>query len=219
MSEIRSQDTTGYFDEAYRDYGLQNPARKLDHYLDVIDTRIGTGPQSLLDIGCGLGAFLERAQGRHPYWSYAGSDIDPEAVAETRHRVPQATILRASAEDASFPDHSFDVITAWDVFEHVRDLDAAAHSVIRMLKPGGLLAFVVPVYDGLTGPLIRRLDKDPTHVHKLSRHDWVAWASRRYSDIEWHGLVRYLIGRAYLHLPTVAVRSHTPAILVSGRSG
>jgi ubiquinone/menaquinone biosynthesis C-methylase UbiE len=208
---------TCYFDQAYRDYRLQNPARKLDHYLDVIDTHVPPGPKSLLDIGCGLGAFVERAAERHPDWSLAATDIDIEAVAETRRQIPKATILMASAEEAPFTSASFDVITAWDVFEHVPDVDAAARSVTHMLKPGGLLVFVVPVYDGVTGPLIRRLDKDPTHVHKLSRATWVDWARDRFGEVEWHGLLRYLVGRTYIHITTARLRRHTPAILVSCR--
>jgi ubiquinone/menaquinone biosynthesis C-methylase UbiE len=208
---------THYFDEAYRDYSLQNPARKLDHYLDVIDGRIESGPKSLLDIGCGLGAFLERAADRHPDWSYAATDIDSDGVAETERKVPFATIVRGSAVESLFPENSFDIITAWDVFEHVPDLEATADAVAGMLKPGGLLAFVVPVYDGLTGPVIRRLDKDPTHVHKLSRNDWVAWAQERFTDTEWHGLLRYLVGNRYLHVASRWARAHTPAVLVSAR--
>jgi ubiquinone/menaquinone biosynthesis C-methylase UbiE len=217
MRDAPLPDMTRYFDEAYRDYGLQNPARKLDHYLEVIDARVGPGPKTLLDIGCGLGAFLERAAARHPEWSLAATDIDLEAVAETQRRVPQATILRGSAEEALFAGQSFDVITAWDVFEHVPDLAAAAKSVRHMLKPGGLLVFVVPVYDGLTGPVIRRLDKDPTHVHKLSRTDWIDWATERFTDVDWHGLLRYLLGRTYIHATTARLRHQTPAILVSCR--
>jgi 2-polyprenyl-3-methyl-5-hydroxy-6-metoxy-1,4-benzoquinol methylase len=210
---------TRYFDEAYRDYGLQNPTRKLNHYLDVIDAGVGPGPKTLLDIGSGLGAFLERAAERHPDWSFAAMDIDLEAVAETQRRVPQATILGGSADEALFAGESFDVITAWDVFEHVPDLEAAAKSVTHMLKPGGLLVFVVPVYDGITGPLIRRLDKDPTHVHKRSRDEWLKWAEAHFKSIEWHGILRYLVGRTYVHAPTRRFRAHTPAILVSALRG
>ena len=88
------------------------------------------------------------------------------------------------------------------MFEHVPDLNAVTSSVSQMLRPGGLLTFVVPVYDGVTGPVIRRLDKDPTHIHQWSRHQWVDWATSRFEDVEWHGLLRYLVGRTYVHVPT-----------------
>jgi ubiquinone/menaquinone biosynthesis C-methylase UbiE len=217
MTKVGISKTTHYFDRAYRNYELQNPERKLDHYLDQIDERIGPGPKGLLDIGCGLGSFLERAAHRHPEWSFAGTDIEKEAIAQTRRRLPHATIALGSAEQAAFPAATFDIITAWDVFEHIPDLEAAATSVSRMLRPGGLLAFVVPVYDGVTGPVIRQLDKDPTHIHLWSRQEWIDWATDRFEAVQWHGLLRYLIGHRYLHLPTVRARRHTPAILVSCR--
>jgi ubiquinone/menaquinone biosynthesis C-methylase UbiE len=206
---------TSYFDEAYRDYGLQNPTRKLDHYLDRIDARVGNGPRSLLDLGCGLGSFLERAANRHPDWTFAGSDIEEAGVSQTRQRLPEATILKGPADQALFPDDTFDIVTAWDVLEHIPDIDATASSVTSVLRPGGLFIFVVPVYDGVTGPLIRRLDKDPTHIHKWSRSEWVSWATQRFDQVQWHGLVRYLLGHTYIHVPTKRARSHTPAILVS----
>jgi len=217
MTTQSADGLTHYFDKAYRDYGLQNPAYKLDHYLDQIDALVPPGPKDLLDLGCGLGSFLGRAATRHPDWTFAGSDIEEEAVSQTRHRVPGAKVVQGSAQEALFPDHSFDIVTAWDVLEHVPDLDAVTSSVSRMLRPGGLFVFVVPVYDGVTGPLIRRLDKDPTHIHKWSRVQWASWANQRFNRVKWHGLVRYLVGRRYLHMPTALARRHTPAILVSCR--
>lgn len=206
----------GYFDSAYRDYEAQNPRRKLDHYLDHIDSRVPDGPVSLLDVGCGLGAFLAAAHDRHPELTLAATDLDQEAVDTTTRRLPSADVRLASATDAPFDENRFNVVTAWDVIEHVPDRDRALHSIIRMVKPGGLVVMVVPVYDGPTGPLIRRLDKDPTHVHKLSRRDWIDWAEARLQGVEWHGLLRYLIGSKYLHLSTRMLRRVTPAILISG---
>jgi ubiquinone/menaquinone biosynthesis C-methylase UbiE len=206
-----------YFDLAYRDYELQNPERKLDHYLDQIDARVDSRPKDILDIGCGLGSFLARAANRHPNWAFFGTDIEPEAVSQTGRRLPDATIALGSAEQSLFRADSFDLITAWDVFEHVPDLDAVSSSVMRMLRPGGLLTFVVPVYDGVTGPVIRRLDKDPTHIHQWPRQKWVDWATSQFEDVQWHGLLRYLVGRTYLHVPTARARRHTPAIFVSSR--
>ncbi len=207
-----------YFGEAYRDYGAQNPIRKLDHYIDQTLCRVPNRPLHLLDIGCGLGSFLQRTAARFPEWTLHGTDIDPEAVIATRASLAHAEVVQASADEMPFPDGSFDVITAWDVLEHVLDREAVAAAVSAMLKPGGLFAFVVPVYDGITGPVIRRLDKDPTHVHKVSRERWLDWAKQHFVDVEWHGLTRHLVGRCYMHLHTETFRRHTPAIFVSARA-
>ena len=209
---------TSYFDRAYRDYKAQNSPRKTDHYLDQIEALVTPGQQDLLDIGCGLGSFLRRATERFPNWSLYGSDIELSAVEATQQLVPAATIVRASATESPFPSGSFDVVTAWDVIEHVPDRDAVAASVSQMLTPGGLFLFVVPVYDGILGPAIRRLDRDPTHVHKEGRQFWLDWASRSLDVLEWHGIFRYLSGRYYIHVPTRRLRSNATAILVVCRS-
>ncbi len=204
-----------YFADNYRDYERQNPSRKLDHYLDIIETSIDATRGDLLDLGCGLGAFLGRAADRLPDWSLSGTDINVAAVAATQARVPEADVRLAGADVSPYPPESFDVITAWDVIEHVQDLEQVASSVVDMLRPGGLFVFVVPVYDGPLGKLVRLLDKDPTHVHKLSRSSWVDWASGSFEVRRWHGIFRYLIGgRWYAHYPTTILRNQSSAILV-----
>lgn len=47
-------------------------------------------------------------------------------------------------KEISFPDHSFDVITAIQVIEHLYDLDTFVSELKRMLKPGGCLVISTP---------------------------------------------------------------------------
>jgi hypothetical protein len=76
----------------------------------------------------------------------------------------------------------------------------------------------VPVYDGLSGPIIRRLDHDVTHLQKHGRDFWLRLVSRRFHVVAWQGLVRYLLpGGVYLNWPTTVFRRHTPAIAVVAR--
>ena len=66
--------------------------------------------------------------------------------------------------------------------------------------------------------IIRRLDRDPTHLHKWPRQRWLDWAARHFSVVEWSGIVRYLLpGGYYLHLVTRLFRRHAPAIIVIAR--
>jgi SAM-dependent methyltransferase len=218
LSDFDSVDpNSDYFGDNYRDYERQNPRRKLDHYLDAIATRLPDGRVDLLDLGCGLGAFLAHTAERFPQWGLSGTDVNPAAVEATQARISNADIRMAGADADPHPPGSFDVITAWDVIEHVPHLDKVASSVRAMLRPGGLFVFVVPVYDGPLGKLVRLLDKDPTHVHKVSRSTWLDWASSRFEIREWHGIFRYLMaGRWYVHVSTTAFRGQASAILVVG---
>jgi SAM-dependent methyltransferase len=207
-----------YFESAYRDYERQNPRRKLDHYLDSI---AGSSPRpglKLLDIGCGRGSFLEHVASLHPEWVLYGIDKDPSAIAWVERVVPRAVVRTGSTEVLSSHGGSFDVITAWDVLEHVEDLVRVRQEIESRLMPGGTFAFVVPVYDGVLGALVEWLDRDPTHIHKLSRAQWLRWAELSFDSVRWQGIFRYLLpGGPYVHIRSTRLRDSAPAILVTAR--
>jgi hypothetical protein len=78
--------------------------------------------------------------------------------------------------------------------------------------------FVVPVYDGPLGWLVRRLDKDPTHVHKMPRNFWLEWAARTFEVVEWLGTYRYLTPLGvYVHFASRRLRRWSPAVAVAAR--
>jgi SAM-dependent methyltransferase len=210
--------SSDYFVDQYRDYEKQNSPRKLDHYLDVIDSHWTGGQAELLDVGCGLGSFLERAHLRHPAWLLHGTDINRQGVEATQARVPSAVVTMSSADTRSHPAATFDLVTAWDVVEHVAAADRVADSIDTMLRPGGLFFFVVPVYDGMLGKIVERLDQDPTHIHKRGRDFWLDWAANRFEILEWHGIFRYLVAdRWYAHIHTRLLRRQGSAVLIACR--
>jgi SAM-dependent methyltransferase len=194
-----------YFREVYRAYELQNPPHKLRFYRRLVDrTRAGPAVSRVLDVGCAFGAFL---------------DTSRYAVGLASQRLPEVGFAVASALEIPFA-RPFDTIVAFDVLEHVPALDAVRAELRSKLAAGGHLVFVVPVYDGLTGPLIRLLDRDPTHLHKRSRRFWLEWASAGFEVVDWWGIYRYLLpGGCYLHWPTRRLRHFTPAVAVVARRG
>ncbi|MGH7681496.1 MAG: class I SAM-dependent methyltransferase, partial [Candidatus Eiseniibacteriota bacterium] len=180
----------GYFEKNYRNYERQNPPRKLRFYREIAER---AAPKdrvpSLLDVGCAFGAFLGSLS---PTWQRFGSDVSRFAIDRAKERVPGATF--AAADFGSIPfSGPFDILTSFDVIEHVPSLDNVATTVRSKLRPGGHLIFVVPVYDGPTGPVIRLLDHDETHVHKQSRDFWLDWTRRNFTLVEWWGIYRYLM--------------------------
>lgn len=206
-----------YYQQNYRSYDRQNPEPKLAYYRGQIARhRDPALPLRLHDIGCGLGNFLHSLD---PGWSIFGSDINAFAIERSRQRMPHGRFeLGAGALDGLF-DERFSVITAFDVLEHVPSLEAAGPAVARQLLPGGIFVFVVPVYDGLSGPAIRLLDGDPTHVHKQPRAFWLEWAARHFEVLAWEGILHYLLpGGHYLHVVTSLARWHVPAVLVACRA-
>ncbi|HLG22890.1 MAG TPA: class I SAM-dependent methyltransferase [Candidatus Manganitrophaceae bacterium] len=206
-----------YFEKYYTDYALQNPPRKMRFYRALAERAAeGIERPRILELGCAFGLFLSSL---NPSWRRYGLDVSEFAIDRARRAVPDAKLSVSSAAEIPFDD-SFDIIAAFDVIEHLPDLEKAALSVRSKLIPGGYFIFVVPVYDGPTGPLIRLLDRDPTHLRKESRDYWLDWARGRFQVIEWRGIYRYLLpGGYYLHRPTRMFRRYTPAIAVIARRG
>jgi SAM-dependent methyltransferase len=204
-----------YFEQSYRSYELQNPPRKLAFYRRLVEGALtGRSAPRVLEVGCAFGRFLAQLD---PSWERFGVDVNEFTVERAQRAAPGACVDVGSATEIPF-EGSFDAILAFDVLEHVRELDCARVALCDRLATGGHLIFVVPVYDGVTGPLIHLLDRDPTHVHKRSRWFWLAWAEANLRLVEWWGLYRYLLpGGHYLHWPTRALRRFTPAIAIVAR--
>ncbi len=204
-----------YFGQYYADYERQNPPGKMKFYRCLAEQCVGNAPRArLLDVGCAFGKFLAAA---NPSWERFGSDVSEFAIARAQASFPDIAFCVSSATELPF-EGLFDVITAFDTIEHVSALDQVANAVRGKLQARGHFIFVVPVYDGLTGPFIRLLDKDPTHVHKCSRDFWLQWTESNFQLLEWWGIFRYLFpGGYYLHAPTRLLRQHTPAIAVTAQ--
>ena len=102
---------------------------------------------TLLDVGCGSGAFL--AQMAALGWRTQGIDPDPAAVASAREaglHVRQATLA-----DLDTGQHagSFDAITLSHVIEHLHDPGGDLRRIERLLRSGGLLWIATPNLEAL----------------------------------------------------------------------
>jgi 2-polyprenyl-3-methyl-5-hydroxy-6-metoxy-1,4-benzoquinol methylase len=106
-----------------------------------------------LDIGCAGGAFLRAA--RECQLSAIG--IEPSRFlgdyARTTHNLDVRSGVLA---DFSFPAHSFDLITLWDVIEHVPDPKEELRTIQQLLKPDGLFVVNYPDFGSLPAKLLGR---------------------------------------------------------------
>lgn len=204
-----------YFETRYRNYERQNPPRKMAFYRRLAEAAAADceNPR-ILDVGCAFGFFLSSLS---PRWERFGIDASDYAIAHAGERAPGARFAVAGSSDLVFAG-PFDVITAFDVLEHVPDLDPMLERIAAALRPRGGFVFVVPVYDGLAGPAVNFLDRDPTHVHKKGRGFWLARVGAHFRIVDWWGICRYLLpGGYYCHLVTGRLRRHTPAIACLAR--
>jgi SAM-dependent methyltransferase len=121
-------------------------------------------PGRALDVGCGPGFFVEAALGAG--WDAWGVDPSSYAVSLARRTLGDRVSVGV-VEASGYPPASFDLVTAFDAFEHVywpvRFLEAA-HALLR---PAGLLAITTPDVTSLLARLSGRRwvsFKVPEHV-------------------------------------------------------
>jgi 2-polyprenyl-3-methyl-5-hydroxy-6-metoxy-1,4-benzoquinol methylase len=108
---------------------------------------------TLLDIGCGEGFFLSNAS--QAGYTGKGIEISQNAAAYARKEFG-LDVEATPFEEVRFPENYFDVITLWQVLEHVPYPLTVLREVHRILKPGGLLATSTPDIEGILAKIFRR---------------------------------------------------------------
>lgn len=131
--------------ESRRVHKLWGDGRRLDAVLGYVNGA------DHLDIGCGLGTFLEAARQRG--LNAVGIDVGEYPVNYCRARGLKARL--GSLTDTGFDDASFDLVTASNVLEHIPRSEDGLIEVRRILRPGGIFVFIVPNGAHLKAHLLR----------------------------------------------------------------
>lgn len=128
----------------------------------------------LLDVGCGLGYFVKRVAAL-PGWEAYGYEISPPAVAYARGTLGLANVSCGRVEASGFAPRSFDVITLWDVIEHIPDPDPLLAYLCSLLTDDGLLCMHTPnaVIQVPKAKLKRRLRGMKSGLHYLEARDHI----------------------------------------------
>ena len=134
---------------------------------------------SILDIGCGAGGNIKILG---EFGSVTGLDISEEALKFARTHGVFKDLILGDAEYLPFPDGAFDLVSAFDVLEHVPDDRKAITEIFRVLKRGGYALITVPAHRWL-----------------WSRHDEALHHLRRYTTNELRGKLAHAGFRVVEH--------------------
>lgn len=93
-----------------------------------------------LDVGCGTGMTARRLATLTEVGSVVGIDPSTAALAYARRR-HAGSFVQGSLPDLPFSSNEFDVVTCFDVIQHVAPhrIDRSIRELARMLTPGGVL--------------------------------------------------------------------------------
>jgi ubiquinone/menaquinone biosynthesis C-methylase UbiE len=133
---------------------IDGDARLRQSYLDIVQEKIPTSPQDILDIGCSVGMSTFSLQAAYPLAKIIGLDLSPHflAIANYNTRTKQPEIIEsqqlqwihAAAEQTGLPDNSFDFVSCFLLF-HELPQDASRQilrEIRRVLRPNGHFALM-----------------------------------------------------------------------------
>ena len=109
-----------------------------------LDTRA-----AVLDVGTGTGANLRMLRDKG-FTNITGVDTSDEAIRFCAQK-GFGCVRKGDIAALPFPAHTFDLVLATDVIEHVDDDAAAVRELARMLKPDGRLLLTAPAFPALWG--------------------------------------------------------------------
>lgn len=118
----------------------------------------------LLDVGCATGNFLHE-MARTGRWQVEGVEPNVWAARYGQEHLG-LRIHIGELTELDLPAASFDVITMWDVFEHLHDPMANLRVVARLLKPRGWFVFSIPNLH--------------SWEHRLFGRYWIGWELPRH---------------------------------------
>jgi SAM-dependent methyltransferase len=153
---LLAQYAPSYFKDAergYVDYDADEAVFRAEFRRRLRALRAAGARGALFDVGCANGALLREAQAA----GFEASGLEPSPEMARRASARSGCRVRAgSIEDALLEGGRFDVVTLFDVLEHLCDPLPVLRKLRLSLVPGGLLAVTVPDFGGwwarLTGP-------------------------------------------------------------------
>ena len=140
MSEIKQAEnyyqdkTSREFDSAKQNTRFRNCCNRLGEFKNFLNRRM-----NILDVGCNEGSFLKVARDA----GYKITGLEPNTKLVEYARGQGLPVIEGTLEDFR-PEQDFDVITLFNVLEHLKEPKAALDKVRSLLAPAGFLVLEIP---------------------------------------------------------------------------
>ncbi len=129
-----------YFKRGNKYKAVHNPRQRYNYsYNDeqkiiIINKYYMSG--KLLDVGCAMGDFLYRA--KQEAFDVMGVEISSYCADYVRNDLG-INVHNGDLLSARLPSNAYDVVTLWDVIEHLENPFETLNEINRVLRPGGIL--------------------------------------------------------------------------------
>lgn len=135
----------GYEQVIDKDYLETESYRKIlsKQHLQTVEKYMKKG--KMLDVGCFVGFFLQLAKNNG--WEVYGVEPSSWAIKEAKKR--KIRIIGKVIDDIRTKKYFFDVITLWDVIEHLPNPHSTLTNIHALLKKGGIIALGTPNIESL----------------------------------------------------------------------
>lgn len=125
----------------------------------------------ILDVGCGSGGnilFLKN------FGEVVGLDASDKALSFCKNKGFRELVLEDVQNNISYPDNYFNLVSAFDVLEHLPDDIGALEEMSRVCSPGGLIFITVPAWPFLWSPHDEYLGHQRRYTKKKLKEDFVS---------------------------------------------
>jgi len=188
MRDLKEESRRNFDGQAERfDKGIEGKHSR-NSYPAIINELSALKPKTVLDLGCGTGALLERVlEAKYVERAY-GLDLAEKMLAQAREKLKEkATLTQGDSENLPFEDNFFDAVYCNDSFHHYPHPKAVLTEVKRVLKSGGEFIVCDPYQQ--PGALritnfILNLTKSG-NVKLYSKKELCGLMSEQLSDVRW----------------------------------
>ncbi len=184
------EDDRYVLERAGRERTFAKHLKKLEKY-----TGAGKG-RHLLDVGAYIGVFVEVAQSFG--WKAIGVEPSHWAVEIAKSR--QIPVIEGTLSARELEGEYFEVITLWDVIEHLDNPSAELGKIYTMLKPGGILAVHTMDINSLTAKVMgsRWPWLMDMHIHYFGRRTLVKMLEKNGFEVVWIGAQSRYLSLGYI---------------------